>query len=276
MFSVKKSYLCIMKIGVIISTYNNPAWLEKTLWGYLEQARMADEIIIADDGSKPETREMIMRYVDRLPIEHVWHEDLGFRKTIILNKALRLAQSEYLVFTDQDCVPRKDFLQVHEHYARKGHFLSGGYFKLPMDISQQLTRDDIVSQRAFDLDWLKQQGLKWTFKCTKLTRRQWLARTMNTITPAKATWNGMNSSGWRDDLVAAKGFDERMHYGGEDRELGERLENAGISGIQIRYSAIALHLDHGRPYVDQSLIEKNRAIRVITRKNRLTQTEHGL
>lgn len=37
-------------IGVIISTYNNPAWLEKTLWGYLCQDRMADEIIIADDG----------------------------------------------------------------------------------------------------------------------------------------------------------------------------------------------------------------------------------
>lgn len=32
-------------IGVIISTYNNPAWLEKTLWGYLCQDRMADEII---------------------------------------------------------------------------------------------------------------------------------------------------------------------------------------------------------------------------------------
>ena len=41
-----------MTIGVIISTYNNPAWLEKTLWGYMCQLRAADEIIIADDGSK--------------------------------------------------------------------------------------------------------------------------------------------------------------------------------------------------------------------------------
>lgn len=265
-----------MTIGVIISTYNNPAWLEKTLWGYLQQTRMADEIIIADDGSRPDTREMIMRYAGRLPIKHVWHEDLGFRKTKILNEALRAAQSDYLVFTDQDCVPRNDFLQVHERHARRGHFLSGGYFKLPMDISRQLTRDDIVSQQAFDLDWLKRQGLRWTFKCTKLTRCQWFARLMNAITPAKATWNGMNSSGWRDDLVAAKGFDERMHYGGEDRELGERLENAGIGGIQIRYSAITLHLDHDRPYVDDNRIRENRAIRDVTRKKHLTQTEHGL
>ena len=265
-----------MKIGVIISTYNNPAWLEKTLWGYLEQTRKADEIIIADDGSTADTREMVMRYADRLPIKYVWHEDQGFRKTKILNEALRKAESEYLVFTDQDCIPRNDFLEVHEHYAHKGHFLSGGYFKLPTSISQQLTHDDITSQRAFDLDWLKQQGLKWHFKCTKLTRYQWLARLINTVTPASATWNGMNSSGWRTDLIAAKGFDERMRYGGEDRELGERLVNAGITGTQIRYYAIALHLDHNRPYVDDKCIEENRAIREITRKKHLTQTEYGL
>lgn len=265
-----------MKIGVIISTYNNPTWLEKTLWGYMEQLRPADEIIIADDGSTADTREMVMKYANLLPIKHVWHEDQGFRKTKILNEALRVAESDYLVFTDQDCVPRKDFLQVHERFACKGHFLSGGYFKLPMSISQQLMRDDIISQRAFDLGWLKQQGLKWHFKCTKLTRHQWFARLMNTITPASATWNGMNSSGWRDDLIAARGFDERMRYGGEDRELGERLVNVGITGKQIRYYAIALHLDHNRPYVDDKCIEENRAIRDITRKKRLTQTEHGL
>ena len=95
-----------MTIGVIISTYNNPAWLEKTLWGYLCQDRMADEIIIADDGSGEETRMLIERYKKLLPIKHVWHEDDGFRKTVILNKAIVAATADYLVFTDQDCVPK--------------------------------------------------------------------------------------------------------------------------------------------------------------------------
>lgn len=54
-----------MKIGVIISTYNNPAWLEKTLWGYMCQKRMADEIIIADDGSTSETRKLINTFSDK-------------------------------------------------------------------------------------------------------------------------------------------------------------------------------------------------------------------
>lgn len=140
-----------MTIGVIISTYNNPAWLEKTLWGYMCQLRAADEIIIADDGSKPEARNMVMRYEDKLPIKYVWHEDKGFRKTKILNEALKVAESDYLIFTDQDCVPRNDFIATHEHRARRGHFLSGGYFRLPMSISLTMQQDDITSQRAFQL-----------------------------------------------------------------------------------------------------------------------------
>lgn len=69
-------------IGVIISTYNNPKWLEKTLWGYMCQSRPADEIIVADDGSGPETKALIEAYMGKLPLSHVWHEDKGFRKTL--------------------------------------------------------------------------------------------------------------------------------------------------------------------------------------------------
>lgn len=266
----------VMNIGVIISTYNNPQWLEKTLWGYACQERKADEIIIADDGSGPETARLIEQYARQLPIKHVWHEDKGFRKTVILNKALRVAESDYLVFTDQDCVPRSDFLTVHEHYAEKGYFLSGGYFKLPMNISRQLTRDDIHSGRAFQLRWLKSQGLPTSFKCTKLIQCHPFSQLMNHITPTHATWNGMNASGWRQDILAARGFDERMAYGGEDRELGERLRNAGIRSKQIRYSAIVLHLDHQRPYVNEEAWKRNNAIRRETKEKHLVATEYGL
>ena len=265
-----------MTLGVIISTYNNPQWLEKTLWGYEAQTRHADEIIVADDGSGPETAHLVNRFEGRLPIRHVWHEDKGFRKTIILNKALSMAKSDYLVFTDQDCVPRHDFLATHERLAQQGRFLSGGYFKLPMDISRLLTQDDIVSGRAFRLGWLRHQGLKRSFKCTKLSGNARFAWLMNHITPTHATWNDMNSSGWRNDLLAANGFDERMQYGGEDRELGERLTHAGISGRQIRYSAIVLHLDHSRPYVNEAAWRLNNAIRQTTKQQHLTRTAYGI
>lgn len=265
-----------MTIGVVISTYNNPAWLEKTLWGYMAQVRQADEIIIADDGSREDTRLLIERYAEWLPLKYVWHEDDGFRKTKILNEALRVASADYLVFTDQDCVPRQDFLQVHERYAQPGFLLSGGYFKLPMNISQQLTQEDIRSGRAFQLQWLRSQGLPASIKCTKLIQNAVFTRVMNAVTPTHATWNGMNSSTWREDILRTKGFDERMQYGGEDREMGERLFNSGMKGRQIRYSAIVLHLDHNRPYVNEEALRRNREIRDITKREHLTETAHGL
>ena len=265
-----------MTIGIIISTYNNPAWLEKTLWSYMVQRRKADEIVIADDGSRKDTRQMIEKYKELLPIKHVWHEDKGFRKTKILNEALRVATSDYLIFTDQDCVARPDFIATHERYAEEGFLLSGGYFKLPMDISKRLTRDDIQSGRAFRLEWLRRQGLSLNFKCTKLVQRRRFAWLMNHITPTHATWNGMNSSGWRKDILAVNGFDERMQYGGEDREMGERLFNMGIRSKQIRYSAIILHLDHGRPYVNQEAWDLNNKIRKETRQSHRIRTEYGI
>ena len=99
---------------------------------------------------------------------------------------------------------------------------------------------------------------------------------MNKSTPTKATWNGMNSSGWREDILAVNGFDERMQYGGEDREMGERLFHKGIRSRQIRYSAIVLHLDHGRPYVNEEAWKNNNAIRKVTKEERLQWTSWGI
>ncbi|RPI66850.1 MAG: hypothetical protein EHM43_10635, partial [Ignavibacteriae bacterium] len=92
----------------------------------------------------------------------------------------------------------------------------------------------------------------------------------------RPTWNGHNASAWRQDLLNVNGFDTRMKYGGEDRELGERLEHANIKGYGIRYRAICLHLDHARGYVNDADIARNDAIRAETQAHRLTRTTHGL
>lgn len=263
-------------IGVVISTFNNPAWLEKTLWGYLYQTRPADEIVIADDGSGEETNQLIRSFQKLLPIKHVWHEDNGFQKSRILNKALLAAESEYLIFTDQDCIPRKDFIAIHETYAETGYFLSGGYFKLPMNISKALTQEDVATERAFSIGWLREQGLKINFKCTKLVKSRMFTLLMNRITPRGATWNGCNASGWRTDMMRINGYNEEMHYGGQDREFGERLFNLGIKSKQICYSAIVLHLDHKRPYKTKESVDKNKAIRRNTRKLGIIETPNGI
>ncbi len=264
------------KVGVIISTYNNPVWLEKTLLGYLSQSLKADEIIIADDGSKDDTFRLIKEYSFLLPLKHVWHEDKGFRKTQILNKAVVEAKSDYLIFTDQDCIPREDFIASHVKSARKGYFLSGGYFRLPKEISDQLTKEDISSHRAFSLKFLHNLGLGRSFKATKLFKSPLYAKVLNFLTPARASWNGCNSSTWREDILKVNGFNEKMHYGGEDREFGERLINLGLKALQRRYSLITLHLYHERPYKNQEQIKLNDEIRKIVRKEKTSWTPYGI
>lgn len=268
----------LMKVSVIISTYNSPEWLEKVLWGYECQTYKNFEVLIADDGSGEPTKELIERFKKDSPLEitHIWHDDRGFQKSEILNKAILASTTDYLIFSDGDCIPRKDFVGTHVKNARVAHFLSGGYFMLPMLPSKSITKEDIVTGRSFDVRWLKQNGVEKTHKTLKLTSKGWFEHFLNFITPTKPTWNGHNSSGWKKDIVAVNGFNEKMQYGGQDRELGERMVNRGTTGIQVRYSAICLHLDHKRGYKTEESIRKNQNIRKQTRELKKTWTEFGI
>ena len=145
-----------MKISVIVSTYNAEEWLEKVLIGYSVQTYKDFELIIADDGSRASTKELIDSYAKNypVPVRHLWHEDLGYRRQEILNVAIIEASHEYILMTDGDCIPRKDFLEIHAKYAQKGRFLSGGYCKLSMKLSSEISKDDILSGRCFNLKWL--------------------------------------------------------------------------------------------------------------------------
>jgi glycosyltransferase involved in cell wall biosynthesis len=261
-----------------MSTYNSEEWLEKVIWGFSVQSELDFEIVIADDGSGPKTKELLdrLRPMIAMPLIHVWQEDKGFQKSQILNKAIVAAKSDYLIFTDGDCIPRKDFVKTHIQYREKGYFLSGGYFMLPMNISQAISKEDIVYQRCFDIKWLLGEGLPRSFKNNKLTAKGFWAKFLNFVTPTKPTWNGHNASGWKQDLVAINGFNQEMQYGGQDRELGERLFNKGLKSKQVRYSAIVIHLDHARGYVNEATWKKNFAIREHTRKNKVVRTPIGI
>ena len=267
-----------MRIGIILSTYNSPEWLNKVLLGYEAQEDDNFEILIADDGSTSETATLVNAFSTRgcLRLQHIWHEDHGFRKTVILNKAIMQTDCDYLIFSDGDCIPRRDFVASHRKHASTGFFLSGGYFKLSMSASKAIDDRAIKSNKAFEYHYLREIGQPRTHKALKLTAKGPLADLLNVITPTSASWNGMNSSGWREDILDANGFDERMQYGGEDRELGERLSNKGIKGKGIRYSAVCIHLDHERGYVTKEAWEKNRRIRLNTRKHKLTRTSNGI
>lgn len=267
-----------LKISVIVSTYNAEEWLKKVLWGFNQQTFKNFEVVIADDGSKPATKELLDDMSNEVfyPIVHIWQEDDGFQKSRILNKAVVACRTEYIIMTDGDCIPREDFVHVHYINKEPGYFISGGYYMLPMNISKLISLEDIENQRCFDIHWLKEKGIPKTFKNNKLTASGLISKVLNWVTPTNASWNGHNSSGWKHDILNVNGFDERMQYGGQDRELGERLFNFGIKSKQLRYSAVCVHLDHKRGYKTPESIAKNVGIRKKTKKEKRVWTFYGI
>ncbi len=265
-----------MTISVIISTYNNPLYLGLTLQGYSLQSLPPNEIIIADDGSSTDTAQLISLYDNILPIRHIWQPHHGFQKSRILNLAIANASSDYLIFSDQDCIPHPNLVLTHALQALPRHFISAGCLRLTSNASQRISPADISSQRIFNPHWLTSIGMPLSIKLARLLHNNTLQHALNTLSPARPTFNGCNSSAWRNDIIAVNGFDERMRYGGQDRELGIRLLNNHIQPLQRRYSAITIHLDHPRPYRTQQSLNFNNSIIRQSRSVNATRTPYGL
>lgn len=267
-----------MKITVILSTYRWPRALALALRGYALQTWRPFEIVIADDGSGPETARVVeeAKHGLRLPIIHVWQEDDGFRKTEILNRAIVAASGDYLVFSDGDCIPRKDFLAQHWKLSEKGAFLSGGCLRLKPGLSGDLQDEDVETGRIFDSSWLRRQGWSGGHRRLRLTRSNLLASLLDGLTTTRPTWNGHNASTWKEAILQVNGFDLGMGYGSEDRILGERLRNLGLKGRQIRFRAPVVHLHHERPYRNIRVMRRNKRLRKRIRREGEVRSGIGL
>lgn len=263
--------------SIIISTYNSPEWLEKVLWGYGNQNNKDFEIIIADDGSSNETGMLVRDFQKNagMNINHLWHADDGCQKSIMLNQAITKANGDYLIFVDGNCVPRKDFVSVHKKRARPNHFLSGGHTKLPMCCSVRIDKESILSGKLFDIVWLQAHGYPDTAKKLRIVLKSPFSNLCNLI-PTEDRWNGHNASGWKQDLLAVNGFDERMQYGGEDREIGDRLKHNGIKVARIRYTAVSVHLSHEMGHKDGASSPENVIIQNETLRTRSKYTDFGI
>ena len=150
--------------------------------------------------------------------------------------------------------------------------------RLNAETSERLNEEDITSKRVFDPQWLSRngniKGLSDRLKAGSAPRP--LAKFLDKISPVRITWSGGNASTSRAQLIKVNGFDESMRYGGEDKELGSRLLNAGVQGQFLRYSAPLLHIDHPRGYVDPEIVKTNRAKIEDTRKTRRIWADLGL
>src|SRR5215213_8703173 len=177
-----------MRISVILSTYERPGDLERVLWGYAAQGDRGFELVVADDGSGPETAELVRRVGRETGLDplHVWHEDRGFRKTEILNRAIAASSGDYLLFTDGDCIPRRDLVAVHRSLARPGRYIAGGYLKLSREVTDAIGPEDVDAGRVTDLRWLRRKGWRPGRRALRLVPARPIAALFDRLTPTAA------------------------------------------------------------------------------------------
>lgn len=266
-----------MELSVIISTFNAASFLKKSLIGLAVQSFKDFEVIVADDGTGTETKHIIDAFHKEFKsIRHICHEDQGSRKSKIMNRAIEASKSKYLIFSDANCIPRKDFLQIHQQRREESFFLSGAHFKVSPLITQAIEDHHIINQTCFDLKWLKRLGLKFSLKNQLLSKNKIKANIFNALTPGKAAWNHHNVSCWKKDLLEVNGFDERInHRGGED-ELFSRLQNNDIHGIKVNFNAICIHLNDPKMQVQPKEIALNSLIHEATRESNICWTQYGI
>ncbi|HSA62231.1 MAG TPA: glycosyltransferase family 2 protein [Nitrospiraceae bacterium] len=235
-----------MKTAVIVTTYNRSDALAAVLEGYCDQSDHDFELVVADDGSTPETAEVVNGFTRRkvMPLNHVWQEDRGFRAAAIRNRAIASTSADYLIFTDGDCVPSHDFVKAHKRLAEPGFFLGANRVLLRRAFTEKVLREGIPIHT-------------WSWAAWALA---WLRRDVNRLLPLMALpdgafrkwtpdrWEGIktcNLSAWRRDLIRVNGLDESYQgWGLEDSDLVIRLLHAGIKHKNARFAAPVFHLWH--------------------------------
>lgn len=256
-----------MKLSLIIAAYNQRSSLAKIFASIARQTRLPDEIFIADDGSTDGTDELVAVWRAKLPmpIHHLWQADHGFFKNAILNRCVAAAGGDYLVFTDGDCVPHRQFIADHHALAENGYWVQG--------------------RRCFVREPFAENFVPGATPVWLWALRGRIARPHKSLRlPFPVVFRnqeqrgilGCNMAFWRADVVAVNGFDESYQGRGmgADSDLGSRVYNLGRKRKFVYGRALTFHLDH--PIAPRPHFAANRARLDEVLRTGKTRCERGL
>ncbi|RMF79783.1 MAG: glycosyltransferase [Nitrospirae bacterium] len=239
-----------MRLAVVVATYERPHYLRRCLEGYLHQHQPPAELVVADDGSGEATRALVAEIAAAapFPVRHVWHEDRGFRVAAIRNRAVAATEAEYLVFTDDDCIPAPRFVADHRAAAEAGCLVQGHRVLVGERAAETFSWRDLAAPRL--LRWALAGELGNVKHCLRLPRP--LVRRSTSLRGIRTC----NLALWRADFLAVNGFNEAFEgWGKEDSELVVRLFRHGVVRKDVRFQAAVFHLHH--PEFDRGRLERN-------------------
>ncbi|MEL6240616.1 MAG: glycosyltransferase [Pseudomonadota bacterium] len=197
---------------VIIPSYNRPDRLERCLKAVMAQEDRDFEVVVVDDGSSTPLAEICSRFGPQ--VRCIRQENAG--AGLARNRGVVEARAEFLAFTDDDCLPRPDWLgKLRVAHAGDPSRLVGGYVVNGLP-------DNIYSSTSQDL-------------CDYIY--EYFGASEGRI--SFFTTNNMGCS--KDAFLAIDGFDPTFPgAGAEDRDFGMRWRE---SGRHLHYVPDAL-VDH--------------------------------
>jgi len=246
-----------VRISVIVTTYNREDALEAVLQSLARQTDVDFEVVVADDGSAPATAKLVEAWKARSGhrVEHVWHEDRGFRAAEIRNRAVLEARGPYCVFLDGDCIVRPNFVAIHRRLAEPGAFVAGNRILFSRSLTEKVLREKLSPELWTVTRWLVERLRGGVNRLSGLLRLP-LGGLRGL---RKHAWSGARSANlaiWRRDLDRVDGFDADFSgWGKEDSDIIVRLLHAGVRRKDGRFATGVIHLWHAD--ADRSHLSEN-------------------
>jgi glycosyltransferase involved in cell wall biosynthesis len=253
--------------SLIIATYNWKEALALVLATVRAQTEMPGEVLIADDGSRDDTREFVAHEAAGFPVplRHVWHQDDGFRKGRILNEAMARAAGEYLIAIDGDMLVHPEFVRSHMRFARRGWYVQGSR----MMLGETATARTLAAGRR--MAGALSPGVRNRINGI---HAPFLSRFSRGEPGPIYRTRGCNISYWRDDIVRVNGYNEDMEgWGREDTELVARLMNSGVRRRNLKFAAVSYHLHHRARPTDADAANFELVLNVV--RDGVTRCDHG-
>jgi glycosyltransferase involved in cell wall biosynthesis len=257
-----------LKISLLISTYNWPEALDLVLLSVEKLTVKPDELLLADDGSTPETTNLINAFKKRssIPVNHVWHQDKGFNRSAILNKAIAQSTSDYIIQTDGDCILHPSFVKDHKSLAKKNRYLFGSRVSINEKVSPRLLLDKKITFNFFS------PGVNKRLRAIRIPLFSIFFKPKKDLSKKI---RGCNISYWKKDFVSVNGYNEDMTgWGREDSELITRMINKGCIGKRVRYCGLIYHIWH--PPASKASFNKNDQIQKDATLNKTIRCENGI
>ncbi len=262
-----------MKAALIISTYKESKALSIIIDAVSKQFQLPNEIIIAEDSNDLETSNIVNSWKNKISSKliHVYQEDRGFRKALILNKAIQLSESDYIIQIDGDCVPHKYFIYDHIANAKKGCYLYGTRVHIKKRYVSRFLRSYLNKNKSVFISFFS-PSIKKRFRKIRIPSLKYFYKPSKKIS---SKFRGCNTSFWKNDFVEVNGYDNNfIGWGREDSDLMIRMHNNQVMGKRLKFAGIVYHLDHDQK--DEEGFLKNDKIQMRSVLDKITKTTNGL